>query len=403
MGEAYEYVKGGMRDGQEASKWYLIAAKQNHPLAQRNLAGLYDSGFGIPKDSWQAFKWYKAAAEQGQPHSQLMTGMMYLDGAGTIKDPVQGLAWIEKAAKSGEANAQYMYGKILYETDPVTALEWYQKSASQNNSYALYRLGLLYYRGEQIGPDMATALDYAERSLAGGHTRAALLKQKILESSPSLATEPPSLTAPVLSQATTSSVSQAKMPTVSITQQTKLHSVNNKPEPVADASTVSPEIAKVSVTNRVVSSSNAAKRESDAVAPQSPAKQISAVTSPPVLTPESSASSDTKRNLSPTTVISDQKNWLMEQPSEHYSIQLAQMRKLSSIQRFFEQYGLREQSQHYRSNFKSGPMYVLLFGSYPTLSAARAAEKKLPEKVRSMKPWIRKISSLQKSYKPVKE
>lgn len=180
IGESFDFLDQLPDHSLNALKWYTLAAESGHPLAQRNLAALYDGGFGIPRDPFRAFHWYHEAAQQGQPHSQLMTGMMYLYGTGTAQDAERAKQWFKQAAQSGEANGQYMLGKISYASDPSGAIAWFQKSAAQNNRYALYQLGLLHYRGEHLLASDQQAIDYAERSLVAGHDKARVLKERLL-------------------------------------------------------------------------------------------------------------------------------------------------------------------------------------------------------------------------------
>lgn len=179
LGEAYDFLDTLTNHSEQARHWYTIAAKQGHPLAQRNLAALYDGGYGVERDPFKAFFWYRQAALQGQPHSQLMTGMMSLYGTGTAQDNEQATYWFQQAAQSGEPNGQYMYGKIIYDQNPQQALGWFNKSAQQNNRYALYQLGLLHYRGEHLLASDDAALAMAKKSLLAGHEKAQQLIEKL--------------------------------------------------------------------------------------------------------------------------------------------------------------------------------------------------------------------------------
>ncbi len=90
--------KGAVRNVSKAAQWFLLAAKQDHAVAQFNLAMIYAQGEGLPRDLSQAIHWGRRAAEQGLDAAQDWLGIMYMRGEGVPRDPVQALAWFEVAA-----------------------------------------------------------------------------------------------------------------------------------------------------------------------------------------------------------------------------------------------------------------------------------------------------------------
>ena len=48
-----------------ALRWYRAAAARGHPLAQYNLAVMYEDGEGVTQDLVEAYKWYTLAARGG--------------------------------------------------------------------------------------------------------------------------------------------------------------------------------------------------------------------------------------------------------------------------------------------------------------------------------------------------
>jgi TPR repeat protein len=65
------YLKGeaGAPDPQAALPWLEAAAKANHPVAQFQLAELYERGKVTPRDVSKAETLYAAAAARGVPHA----------------------------------------------------------------------------------------------------------------------------------------------------------------------------------------------------------------------------------------------------------------------------------------------------------------------------------------------
>lgn len=337
IGEAYDFSPASDDNYNKALHWYNQAAQQGHILAQRNLAALYDGGHGKPRDTFKAFHWYQKAAKQGQPHSQLMTGMMYLYGSGTPQDSGQAKYWFEQAALSGEPNGQYMYGKIIYPQEPQQALQWFQRAAAQNNGYALYQLGLLHYLGEHSLESDETAILMAQKSMQAGHKKAKLLKEKLIAKQRNHASNVDKGTSEQFSDQPLIDKQQSKPPVLaSIPEPTKMHSQKS-----STATLTSSKLAEN--TNKDV-------------------------------------------------------QWLIAQPEENYSIQLALMSNPTSISRFARFYPTVDDTHHYASQFPNGTLYILLKGSYPTFTEAKIAMDALPDKVKKTKPWIRQFKKLQTQY-----
>jgi len=65
LGLLYLAGKGTLQDFSEASKWFILAAEQNHPLAQYELGLLYQFGQGIEPDNEKSYMWFNLAAAAG--------------------------------------------------------------------------------------------------------------------------------------------------------------------------------------------------------------------------------------------------------------------------------------------------------------------------------------------------
>ena len=131
VGSAYDSGNGAPRDGNEAMKWYRMAAErghveaqnsvgsglqaekryeealpwyekasaQGHALATNNLAYLYDLGLGVKQDRRKGFELYSRAADLGWPEAMWNIANMY--GAGQLGDidMVSACAWTKRAQK----------------------------------------------------------------------------------------------------------------------------------------------------------------------------------------------------------------------------------------------------------------------------------------------------------------
>ncbi len=65
LGILYLTGKGTLQDFSEASKWFILAAEQNHPLAQYELGLLYQIGQGVEMDNEKSYMWFNLAAAAG--------------------------------------------------------------------------------------------------------------------------------------------------------------------------------------------------------------------------------------------------------------------------------------------------------------------------------------------------
>jgi TPR repeat protein len=136
------------QDWTEVVKWYRKAAEKNFAPAQRNLAGLYGSGFGVPLNQVEACKWYRKAAEQNDPFAQSALGGCYFQGEALPKDMVEACKWFRKAAEQNLVGAQTSLGQRYFfgegvPKDDVQAYKWFTLAAAQGSGDAKTYLGAL--------------------------------------------------------------------------------------------------------------------------------------------------------------------------------------------------------------------------------------------------------------------
>jgi DamX protein len=91
--------------------------------------------------------------------------------------------------------------------------------------------------------------------------------------------------------------------------------------------------------------------------------------------------------------------WLMTRNPGHYTIQILGVRTEASLRRFVAEHPpLKKHAMaYYQTRFQGDPWYPLLCGVYPTQTEARTAIQRLPENIRRSSPWIRKLSSIQRT------
>jgi septal ring-binding cell division protein DamX len=96
-------------------------------------------------------------------------------------------------------------------------------------------------------------------------------------------------------------------------------------------------------------------------------------------------------------------DWIIQQNPRHYTLQLASSTRRSKIEKYYQQYRISDQGGYFHYQRKDRDWYALVYGSYPTISAARTAIENLPEVLRAWMPWIRRFRDIQKVMLPLDE
>ncbi len=88
-------------------------------------------------------------------------------------------------------------------------------------------------------------------------------------------------------------------------------------------------------------------------------------------------------------------NWLLEQPADHYMLQLAGSRYEAPLRKMIVKHHPGDPVAYYKGLHKGGDWYILLYGIFSTRQAALDTINSLPEKFHRNRPWPRKLSSIQ--------
>lgn len=125
VGVAYDTGEGAPRNGENAIKYYRMAAEQGYAHAQNSLGSILQA----EKRYAEALLWYEKAAAQG--HALATNNLAYLHdmGLGVSQDRQKGFELYSRAAELGWAEAMWnmanMYGAgQLGEIDLVMACVW---------------------------------------------------------------------------------------------------------------------------------------------------------------------------------------------------------------------------------------------------------------------------------------
>ncbi len=104
-----------------------------------------------------------------------------------------------------------------------------------------------------------------------------------------------------------------------------------------------------------------------------------------------------KETTQPTIKINTiprKENWILDQNSKHYTLQIVAGENLKTIEEFIGEHKLYNNIAFYRSVRNNKPWYGLIYGVYPHKQAANSAINQLPKKLQDLKPWVRSIKSI---------
>ena len=97
------------------------------------------------------------------------------------------------------------------------------------------------------------------------------------------------------------------------------------------------------------------------------------------------------RDAPSTASASAEDTWRRAQARGEFTIQLMGVRHLDGLRSLVERAGIAAQVAWYRTRLRGRPWYVALLGHYPDAQAARTALGRLPERLRSGRPWVRRL------------
>ena len=143
----------------QALLWESKAAEKGDPRAQRDLAFMYERGFGVAADPAKAAEWNQKAAAQGNAEAQLHLAKALDEGAGVSKNAEEAREWYGKAARQEQPAAQLELARqSAGQGNCPVAVHWYEEAAGHGQAQAMYELGRLYL--SKCGPDKDKAFTW---------------------------------------------------------------------------------------------------------------------------------------------------------------------------------------------------------------------------------------------------
>jgi len=126
------------------------------------------------------------------------------------------------------------------------------------------------------------------------------------------------------------------------------------------------------------------------------------VTSSATDTPEDVADQETDDTEEETNAATDAPHlagthstgWILQQPADHYTIQLISTVNDATLSRFISRNKLDEQVAYYRKTVNGRTWHALVYGVYASASEARAAIANLPAGISNNKPWALNLEAV---------
>ncbi|MCP3870600.1 MAG: hypothetical protein GY703_21415 [Gammaproteobacteria bacterium] len=101
-------------------------------------------------------------------------------------------------------------------------------------------------------------------------------------------------------------------------------------------------------------------------------------------------------NESRETEIAGQSSWLQQRNPDHYTIQVVAAYGEKTLEDVSWRISLPGPLARYQRQLDGKDWHVLLYGDFSSLAEARAALETFPDDIRAYKPWIRRLSSVQR-------
>ena len=85
-------------------------------------------------------------------------------------------------------------------------------------------------------------------------------------------------------------------------------------------------------------------------------------------------------------------NWIKQQNKNHYTLQLLGTHQKNTLPNYLKKFALTNDAAIFKTKRDNKDWFTLVYGQYPTKSAAQTAAKQLPKGV--TKPWVRSFASI---------
>lgn len=275
------------------------------------------------------------------------------------------------AAKTAYLAADYQRTLAIVEPLAIAGEPWAQ-----------YTLGYMYHYGRGVVMDKQAAMQWMQRSAAQGYLPARQALQRIAAAAPRKTEEdletPSKPPAPVAKDKTETTAAPASSGAMTAQPQVQTPAPAPIPPPVAATAATPPSAAPAA------GSTTPPRETTPAVPDKSAAKS-----KPASSTAVKQASGDIKG-----------RDWVVSQDPQHFTIQLLGSSNEDAVISFIHMQGIDKQAAYYSEIRNGKPWFSVVYGSFPSLDAARQAAQQLPAALRKTAPWLRTFRDIHSQLGP---
>lgn len=279
-------------------------------------------------------------AEQGDARAAFLLGSRFASGRGGARDDSEAFRWFEQAAEAGLAEAQFNLG-VMYANgrgvvrNMAAAARWYEEAANQGIAAAQFNIGTLYATGVGVGKDEVRAAEWLQRAAIKGLPQA----------------------------------------------QFNLGVLHEHGRGVRQDAR-----AAMALYRRAAEQG------------YQPAKERLQYLEAKFTLPREVDSGQASVKVSASTGHKDGSTaaWIAGLDPDEYILQLLSDTDESNVRRFVNRNVEPELGGYLSSRIKGEVWFSVVYGAYPSYESAKAAVEQLPDSLRKLKPWIRKVASVQK-------
>ena len=117
LGKMYGFGQGGAKDGKEAAKWFMQAARNGNRESQEIIAveaiGEFHETGDIIGDKIETIDWIMSLAKRGNSEAMNMIGILYHTGKVLPTSTIEAEKWYCRAIKAGNQSAARNLGLMM--------------------------------------------------------------------------------------------------------------------------------------------------------------------------------------------------------------------------------------------------------------------------------------------------
>jgi len=260
---------------------------------------------------------------------------------------------VNKQIADHEVDDHYKKANMAYQNKEYKkAVSILEPLAKRGYAKAQYTLSYMYYNGQGVSQDLEVALRWTQLAASKGYPKAIQALQRQYKAQQEVkALQEKAETENELEQS-----ASKKKPV--------LQSVKSTDSEIVVSSAVPLPNSEVTMIDSTVNSED--------VKPE------------PTLTPTPSIESD------------NHQQWLLEQPSGNYTLQLIAGDNEEKIKLFILDHDLHGRAVYFRSSKRKTPWFSVIYGSFSSVTESEKVINQLPPELRTPKPWVRDFATIRK-------